>query len=393
MKYFRHLGIFFTHRQSIAVGSAFILLGIMFGTWATFIPYVKGKFSLDDAQLGLMLLAFPVGAALFNPISAWIIRKVGMKKTTFYGMIAVSVVYTLPLNLPSPAWVAFGLCLTGMSIAVLNVAMNTCTSVIEQNEGIHTMSTSHGLFSVGLMLGSLVASVSYGFGVDPSRHMICAAVMGILLALLARPVLMSIMDRPAPTSTGHQQKGHTDKKGIWRGIILMVVLSVCSNFTEGTMADWTAVYMKEVVGSSAYLIGWGLAGYSMCMAIGRMMGDGIVPLFGARRVLGMGAAMVFAGIGIALIWPVTIISILGFSLVGFGVSFSSPILYGSSSRIPGYSEGKGLAILNSFGMIGFLVGPVIIGFISRAFSLQLAFCMILVLAVIWGTLSRKVKLY
>lgn len=394
MKLFRHLGVFIGHKQSVAVGSAFLLLGLMFGSWATFIPFVKDRFQLDDGQLGLMLLFFPIGATLFNPVSAFVIRKFGMKQTTFWGMIAVALVYTLPVNVPSVALVSLSLCLTGMAIAVLNVAMNTCTSVIEMNEGMHTMSTSHGLFSLGLMSGSLIASLSYGWQINPGHHMVFLAVIGILMALVARKQIFSIPERVLTSSNSEGEQLEDQKPaGIKMAIFWMVVLSVCSNFTEGTMADWTAVYMKEVVHTNAYFIGWGLAAYSFCMALGRLMGDGIVPLLGARNVLLMGAIMVFVGLSLAVAFPVTIISILGFALVGYGVSFSSPILYGSSARIPGYGNGKGLAILNSFGMIGFLVGPVIIGFISRAFDLRIAFCLILVLAAIWGTLAKNVKLY
>ena len=394
MKLFRHLGVFIRHRQSVAVGSAFLLLGLMFGSWATFIPYIKDRFRLDDGQLGLMLLFFPIGATLFNPVSALIIRKFGMKQTTFWGMIAVSVVYTLPVNLPSVALVSLGLCLTGMAIAVLNVAMNTCTSVIEVNEGMHTMSTSHGLFSLGLMSGSLIASFSYGWQINPGHHMILLASLGILMALWARSSIFTIHQAPVLGLDSIEERCKDVKPpGVKKEIFWMVVLSVCSNFTEGTMADWTAVYMKEVVQTNAYFIGWGLAAYSFCMALGRLMGDGIVPLLGPRNVLLMGAVMVFSGLLLAIVFPITIISILGFALVGYGVSFSSPILYGSSARIPGYGNGQGLAILNSFGMIGFLIGPVIIGFISRAFDLSIAFCLILVLAAIWGTLARNVKLY
>lgn len=394
MKLFRHLGVFIRHKQSVAVGSAFLLLGLMFGSWATFIPYIKDRFRLDDGQLGLMLLFFPIGATLFNPVSALIIRKFGMKQTTFWGMIAVSIVYTLPVNLPSVALVSLGLCLTGMAIAVLNVAMNTCTSVIEVNEGMHTMSTSHGLFSLGLMSGSLIASFSYGWQINPGHHMIFLASIGILMALWARSSIFSIHQAPVLGLDSIEERSKDVRPpGVKKEIFWMVVLSVCSNFTEGTMADWTAVYMKEVVQTNAYFIGWGLAAYSFCMALGRLMGDGIVPLLGPRNVLLMGAVMVFSGLLLAIVFPITIISILGFALVGYGVSFSSPILYGSSARIPGYGNGKGLAILNSFGMIGFLIGPVIIGFISRAFDLSIAFCLILVLAAIWGTLARNVKLY
>ena len=107
--------------QSVAVGSGISAPGFDVWQLGYFYPYIKDRFRLDDGQLGLMLLFFPIGATLFNPVSALIIRKFGMKQTTFWGMIAVSVVYTLPVNLPSVALVSLGLCLTGMAIAVLNI--------------------------------------------------------------------------------------------------------------------------------------------------------------------------------------------------------------------------------------------------------------------------------
>jgi MFS family permease len=376
----------------VAAGSAFVLLGTLFGAWATFIPFVKNKFSIDDAQLGTLLFFFPIGAAIFNPFSAWVIKKMGMKNATTMGMILVCITYLLPLVMNSLLLTSIGLCITGMSIAQLNVAMNTCVSCIEKNDKIHIMSSSHGMFSIGLMIGSVSASISFGAGVSPILHMICLSTLGVILAMYTRPIISSIYENTF-NETVENENGKILSSEVKFNIFMMIVVSVCSNITEGTMADWTAVYMKDVVNTSDYFIGWGLSGYSFFMAAGRFLGDGVVPKFGPKKVLFFGSLLAGFGLLIVILLPFTIISIIGFSLVGFGVSFSSPILYGSSARIPGFSAGKGLAILNSLGMIGFLTGPVLIGYISRASNLQIAFASLLVLIVIWGTMAKKVRLY
>lgn len=369
-----------------------MLLGTLFGTWATFIPYVKNKFNLDDAQLGTLLFFFPIGAAIFNPLSALVIKKMGMKNATTMGMVLVSMAYLLPVTLNSVFLTSIGLCLTGMSIAQLNVAMNTCVTCIEKNDKVYIMSSSHGMFSLGLMLGSVMASLSYGAGISPVVHTIALSITGIFLALITKPVIATIHENTF-NEIKEDEKSSFASKEVKINLFMMIVLSMCSNITEGTMADWTAVYMKDVVQTSDYFIGWGLAGYSFFMALGRFLGDGIVPQYGPKKVLFMGSVLVATGLVIVIVFPYTVISIVGFSLVGFGVSFSSPILYGSSARIPGFSAGKGLAILNSLGMIGFLTGPVLIGYISRATNLQTAFTILIALVVVWGTLANKVRLY
>ncbi len=365
----------------------------MFGTWATFIPYVKTKFSLDDAQLGLLLLSFPIGAAIFNPFSAWVIRKLGMRTATIFGMVVVSTLYILPVNMPTVFLTGLALCLTGMSIAQLNIAMNNCTAVIEQNEKINIMSTSHGMFSMGLALGSLTASFSYGLGINPKIHVVVAAIAGYITTAIAFKAIFSIKDA-LPILHHEDATNITEDRSVMKqALLFMVLISICSNITEGSMADWTAVYMEDVVKTTPFRIGWGLAAYSLFMSLGRFIGDGILPIYGGKKILLFGSIGVALGLVTVIALPYVFTSILGFSIVGFSISFTSPIVYASSSRIPGFGDGKGLAILNSFGMIGFLGGPVLIGYISRMFDLRMAFICLVILAVFWGTFTRKVKLY
>ena len=173
----------------------------------------------------------------------------------------------------------------------------------------------------------------------------------------------------------------------------MIIISLCVNITEGSMADWTAVYMREVVVTSPFYQGWGLTGYSLFMALGRLLGDKIIPIYGANKILFFGGILSLIGISISIFLPFTFSSILGFSIVGAGVSCCAPILYASASRVPNMAKGSGLAIMNTFAMGGFLFGPVLIGFISNAYSLQIAFGVIALLGLVWIIQSKRVSLF
>ena len=389
-----HLRTFFTHRQSLAIGMVFISVGFLFGNWATLIPYIKQKFDLDDAQLGLLLLSMPIGATVMNPFSTYFINRFGMLNTTIFGLILLVVTYILPVSFYYLPLVSAGLVLVGISLSVTNVAMNTCVTSLEHQYGINIMSTCHGMFSAGLMLGSITASILRGMKIEPIFQMTVIAVVITALVILIRPTILGIHEEKIIDEGGDGETSLGAKFILPKGaLLLMVLISLCTNVTEGTMADWTAVYMREIVHTDDYFIGWGLAGYSMFMSLGRFLGDALIPRFGGNAVLCIGGIIAALGIILAIIFPYTITSILGFTLVGAGVSCGAPILYGSAARVPGMAKGAGLATLNTFSMGGFLAGPVLIGFISKSVNLPFAFSMVAVLAIVWVFLVNRVKLF
>ena len=379
---------FFGNKQSFAIGLAFITMGLLFGTWATFIPFVKHKFELDDAQLGLLLLSLPFGALTMNPIAALLIRKNGMQKSTILGWSFLLFGYLLILNAPKLFFLALFLFLTGAAISITNVSMNTCVGAIEHLQKIKIMSTCHGMFSLGLMLGSLVSSIFSGLGVIPGLYMAIVCIIMLIGLLYARKTVLQLPDE---TVAEHSPKRKF--KMPTGSFLLMIIISLCVNITEGSMADWTAVYMREVVITSPFYQGWGLTGYSLFMALGRLLGDKIIPIYGANKILFFGGILSFIGISVAIFLPFTFSSILGFSIVGAGVSCCAPILYASASRVPNMAKGSGLAIMNTFAMGGFLFGPVLIGFISNAYSLQIAFGVIALLGLVWIIESKRVSLF
>lgn len=384
-----HLRTFFTHRQSLAIGMVFISVGFLFGNWATLIPYIKQKFDLNDAQLGLLLLSFPIGATVMNPFSTFFINRFGMLNTTIIGLILLATTFVCPVDASWLPLTSFSLIIVGMCLSVTNVAMNTCVTSLEHQYGINIMSTCHGMFSAGLMFGSIAASILRGMKVEPVLQMTVIAVVITALVLLLRPTILGIHEEKITEDENSQAKFILPKGAL----LLMILISLCTNVTEGTMADWTAVYMRDIVQTDDYFIGWGLAGYSMFMSLGRFVGDALIPRFGGNAVLRTGGIIAAFGIVLAIIFPYTITAIFGFMLVGAGVSCGAPILYGSAARVPGMAKGAGLATMNTFSMGGFLAGPVLIGFISKSVNLPFAFSIVAVLAIVWAFLVNRVKLY
>jgi len=318
------------------------------------------------------LLSLPFGALSMNSLGAILVRKIGMKKTTILGLSAMLLSFSILLWSPVLSLLSLMLFLGGSSLSVTNVGMNTCVSAIEHQQKVKIMSTNHGMFSIGLMFGSILSSFFGGLKILPGVYMAALAAILFSSMLFAKTNIYKIEDEKIE-NTGQKSKFMLPKGSF----LLMILISICINVTEGTMADWSAVYMRDIVNTSTYFEGWGLAGYSLFMALGRFLGDKIIPMYGANKVL------IYGGI----------LSIIGFAFVGAGVSCGAPILYASAARAPGMAKGSGLAMLNTFAMGGFLFGPVIIGFISKSFSLPIAFGLVAFLGIAWVFNSRRVKLF
>jgi hypothetical protein len=267
--------------------------------------------------------------------------------------------------------------IAGLFFSMLNVGMNTSAMAVEQQEHARIMAMCHGLWSFGAMSGSALASTCTGLGMLPVVFISLLAALVLGLSLVVRPAFMTIQNPDTGDATGPAFTWPTPL--LW-GLIL---ISMCTNLTEGSMADWAAVYMREIVQAPAWMVGWGFAAYAFFMASGRFAGDVLLTKFGNRQVLQVGGGVAAAGLLLAITLPVVPGAILGFAMVGAGVSLGAPVLYGSAARVPGLAPGVGLATLNTFAMLTFLTGPTIIGFVSRATNLRVALAVVAGAAVFW----------
>lgn len=377
-----NLSTFRQYRSVRATGLVFSGSGLIFGTWAALIPTLKSQFGLDEAQLGLLLLCPPAGIMLANPLSIPILGRYGAVGTSLGGLLTGALLL-LAVTISPTLWITVPvLFLLGSCMAILNVAMNTCASVLEQSKNVRIFSTCHGLWSSGAMAGSALAGMALGLGVAVATYALGLLGFLALLVIGLRRPLGEVPEKSVPASPAESapSKGFTwPNSALW----LLIVISLCTNLTEGTISDWAAVFMRDVVGAGEGMARWGFAVYAFFMAGGRFLGDEIIARFGSKTVLRAGGIIAAMGLLPAVFFQHPAAVLAGFALVGAGVSLGAPILYAAATRVPGMVKGAGLATMNTFAMAGFLGGPALIGFIAKASSLPTAFGVVAVLTGVW----------
>lgn len=384
-----NLANFRQYRSVRATGVSFAGSGLIFGTWAALIPWLKYRYGLDEAQLGLLLLCPPVGIVFANPVSIPLLGRYGAVRITLSALFAGAFLLLLAIASPTLWLTVPFLFILGGCMAILNVAMNTCAAMLEQEKGLRILSTCHGLWSSGAMAGSAMAGMALGLGATAQAYVVGLVLFVILLVYQLKRPMSEVPEKTAHSSPTESDapKGFTwPSSALW----LLIVLSLCTNLTEGTISDWSAVFMREVTGSGEAVASWGFAVYAFFMAGGRFLGDEIIARFGSKTVLRAGGIIAATGLMPAVFFQHPAIVLVGFALVGAGVSLGAPILYAAAARVPGMAKGAGLATMNTFAMAAFLGGPALIGFIAKAFSLPFAFGVVAVLTGVWIWKAGKV---
>jgi len=392
----KHLGAFLKNPDSRTIGIIFALCGLGFGTWASFIPFVKEKFNLDEAQLGLMLLCLPLGNFIANPLTVFFIRRWGPVRMALGAGALSMIFFAMPVALPNIVFASFGLCLAGGAFGTTNVSMNTCASLLEDKNKLRIMATCHGMWSVGAMAGALLSGVIMipiklvigNWSSPQTAYVVGLSLIIVLVTILIRNNLDQIKE--AQMQSGDQAKIDWKVFRPNRALWMLITICLCTYLTEGTMADWSGVYLREITLSSETIAGWGFGLYSFLMATGRFLGDNLIARFGSMRVLRAGGVLVLIGLIIVIMSNNPWVALPGFMLVGAGISLASPILYGAAAKLTGLTPGVGLATLNTFAMASFLGGPVLIGFVAKFFDLRIAFMLVGITVVVWIIQTTRV---
>ena len=386
-KVFTNLHQFLIHKTALAIGLTFAADSLMFGSWVTHIPHVKTALAMNDAQLGLALFGMPLGLLVMNPVSPVLLHRVGLVRTTVLSTLTMALSFALPVWMPDRWALMAALFLVGISIAVLNVAMNTCATHVEKEEGIYIMSSCHGMWSLGGMVGSGSSAALIALGVDPRAHLTLLALLLIGVAWYwLRPALAAVPE------LGQDDNGGS--KFVWptRDLLLMIGIGLSVSLGEGVAFDWSAVYLRDTLGASAQIAALGFTCFSLTMMAMRFTGDLLIPRFGERRLLLFSAGLTVLALLVIIFSLAPAMGILGFLLLGAGVALGAPILFNAAARVPGLASGAGLATYATFSFVGFLAGPPAIGFVGEAYGFSVAFGAVALLAVLSVWAIVKVRL-
>jgi MFS family permease len=369
---FRKLKSYISEPLHLAIGLCFMLLSVLFAFWITRIPEVKGELGLSEGDLGTALFFTPLGAICSMLLSSQVIRLLGEGRSAILSLLFYAALVIAPVaafNFTTLCLALFGL---GFCMGWVDISINSTANAIEKQSKVKIMSTSHGFFSLGGILGGVLGGILAGLQIDPVKQMLFTFIAAAAVVLfLVYPKIEMVRD-----SRSLQEKALFALPG--KSLIGLAIIAFCIMLGEGAIADWSTVYMTSTLSSGPALAGFGFAMFSAMMTLGRFNGDYLIEKFGSNRVVSFGLLLALAGLGLLFLHSLSL-ALLGFGLIGLGYSSVVPILFSKASQKKDVSPAKGLASVATFGYFGFLIGPVVIGWLAEYTGLTYSFGILLLL--------------
>ena len=353
---------------------SFMVHGLIVSTWVSRIASIKPALHLSDGALGLAFLGTAIGSIAAIPVSGLLVTRFGSRRTARW----TGVGFCIALVAPALAWNAItlfaALLIYGAMAGANDVAMNAQAAGTERLLGVPAMSRFHALFSLGGIAGASAGALIASRGISPLTHLAFSAGILLIVALAWPRLTIEIEESQAPAR----------RLPITRLPIALVALSAigfCIFLSEGAIADWSGVYLKQIlrVGDGSAAAGYAI--FSVAMTIFRFTGDAIVTRIGRARMIRIGGLVAAAGLSLTVSAHSLPWALAGLAAAGAGFSSIIPLVFAAGGRIPSISQGAGIATVSGLGYLGFLIGPPTIGFVSEFTSLRMGLCVLVVLSI------------
>jgi MFS family permease len=213
-----------------------------------------------------------------------------------------------------------------------------------------------------------------------------------IIILLVALTILAVSNRYILKEDANRNPGQPIFARPDKSLVNLGIIAFCSMICEGAMFDWSGVYFKKVVMAEEAWLGAGYTAFMSTMALGRFIADWLTVRFGIKKILQVSGILIASGLLIAVLFPNLLTAILGFLLVGFGVSSVVPLVYSAAGKSKVVSPGVALAAVSTIGFLGFLCGPPMIGLVAGATSLRVSLVIIAAMGLSVTLVSTKSQL-
>ena len=358
--------------DAISCRALFFIISFYIGLWTIRIPSIKDQLHTDYVGIGYILGTFAFGSILVMIFANEILIKFSSKVAISFsgimqGTLWILVPFITELNIFMIFSFIFGCC-----YGIFEVAINLQASNIEKREKKSMMSGFHAFFSLGLLSGSFCTSILLGLNVSFfSNKLIYVAVLLPLTILFSNYLLKDLH-----TSSNEKESIFF----LWPPlIIVLVIITMTDSLSEGGVDSWAALYMRDAVNVDGFYIGIATISFHIFMVVGRFTGDAIRDKLGVYLFVITLILFSIIGLIIILMFNSIFSSIIGFSVLGFGISSIIPLSYSLAGKIEGVSSTVGISIISiaTYGM--FMIGPAIMGFVAKFYGINNVFSPMMIL--------------
>lgn len=375
----------------------FFVNGSVIGSFLPRLPEIRDNIDTDLDTLGLVFTIASLGGLLGSAICSPFIERYGSKRAMLVGGLCLVASLFLVGAARSPVVLGVALTLMLLFDVLADVGMNMQGSAISSRRSVPVMNRLHGLWSLGTVLGAVVASLLASADVDLQRHLAVVAVALIATMLFVVPGLL-------PEAQVRQNET-TDRAGdavasTSPALVLATfgLLGAMALMMEQTAGDWSALRLSDDLTQRAGVAALGFVAYTIGMTTGRLSGDSVLGLIGQHRMIRSGAALNAAGLAFAFLVDTVPTTLIGLVIAGLGNSVIFPMLYDEAAKVPG-KAGAGLGAMVAGSRVGALIAPVSVGTLAATNSLSIGQavaivtipCALVVIAV-RSAQARKVEL-
>ncbi|MGW1751858.1 MFS transporter [Streptomyces sp. NPDC002092] len=361
----------------------FVLCGTLMGAWVVHIPAIEERVGISHATLGGLLVLLGLGAFVGMQVAGPLADRFGARLVVPAGGVLCGATLLLPGLAHDPWTLAGALLVFGFCNGCLDVSMNAHAVHVEKAYGRPVMSGFHATFSVGGVLAALAGAGAARVGLNPATAMGAMGAAGVVIALAAARDLLPAA--PAVGSPGSAQEAETSPAAEGRSatgrVWLLAVLALMVMLCEGAANDWSALHLKDVMGTSAGTAAFAYGTFAAAMTVGRLLADRFVARFGSLAILRHGAAMAAVGITLVILGPWLWAVFSGWALFGLGLSGCVPQLFSAAGHADPSAAGANVSRVAGLGYVGMLAGPAVIGWLTHLVALNHAFVLLALLCV------------
>lgn len=371
-------------RSRLAISMFFFFHGLCFSSWGARIPAIQDIHGLSEISLGTMLLTLPIGSVLSMPLAAAVVSKFGSKRILLLSNILYASLLVF-VGLAQTVWqLSVCLIIFGLTSNMVNVSLNTQAVKLESLFLRPIMASLHGLWSLAGFVGGAIGGIMIGAGIVPYQHFSLILIFVVLMALYSSRSL--ITEEPGKRVIGEARFTWPD-----RSLFGLGVLAFLSMICEGAMFDWSGIYFKKVIGAQGAWVSAGYVSFMSTMAGARFVADYFKERYGFKVVLQVSGILIFTGLIIAVVFPLLYPAMIGFLLVGVGVSAVVPLVFSEAGKTRIMSPSSAIAAVSTIGFLGFLIGPPLIGWVAGASSLRFSIVIIAFMGLCIAILSKTLK--
>ena len=374
-------------RGRASLAFSFFAQGVAFALLVTRIPAIQDRYGVSDALLPAFLAAVPILAGVGSVTTEQLVKRIrpGLLLRCLQPVVLLALLGVGSGDHLAELGIALGA--FGLAVGGLDASMNMLGVSLQRAYGRSIMLSFHAAFSLGGILGASLAWAGAHWHLT-----LWVSYLPVVAVLLPATLVGSRWYVDSGASAAVSEEGEGQAQG--QSVVFKLLLPLCLVMTfayigDSTVSNWSAKYLKDVLGSSEQLSTVPYNVYMVTTLLGRSLGDLGVRRFGAVAVVRLGAMVAALGFAVVAVAPGAWVGMLGFTLLGLGLCVLVPQTFAAAGRLFPQASDAAVARLNVFNYVGFLIGSPLVGALGDAWSYRGAMAVPMVLVLVTVVYARS----